>query len=84
MAAVEWETFHEQSRPRLHLADEEEEEEEEEVEEEESSSSSSHSYLFWVEKGHVSVFPPRVLRGFVHPGKIPAHLRWMQEHDFYA
>ena len=29
-------------------------------------------------KGHVFLFPPRVLHGFVHPGKSLRHLRWMQ------
>ena len=30
-------------------------------------------------KRHVFLFPPRALHGFVHPGKILRHLRWMQE-----
>jgi hypothetical protein len=30
-------------------------------------------------KRHVFLFPPRILHGFVHPGKILRHLRWMQE-----
>ena len=34
----------------------------------------THDYFGWKEK-HVSLFSPRVLRGFVHPGKIPAHSR---------
>ena len=30
-------------------------------------------------KGTFFLFPPCVLHGFVHPGKILRHLRWMQE-----
>ena len=30
-------------------------------------------------KRHVFLFPPCVLHGFVHPGEILRHLRWMQE-----
>ena len=42
------------------------------------------SILYWVLGLHmiifgVSLFPPRVLHGFVHPGKKSAHLGWMQE-----
>ena len=34
-------------------------------------------------KRHVFLFPPRILHGFVHPGKILRHLRWMQEQTSY-
>ena len=37
----------------------------------------THDYFRW-EKARF-LFPPRVLRGFVHAGKIPVHLGWMQE-----
>ena len=37
----------------------------------------ARDYFGW--KKAVSLFPPRVLHGFVHAGKIPAHLSWMQE-----
>ena len=30
-------------------------------------------------KRHAFLFPPCVLHGSVHPGKILRHLRWMQE-----
>ena len=35
--------------------------------------------IFLGGKGHVSLFPPRVLHGFAHAGTIPVHLGWMQE-----